>query len=122
MPNNDRQATLDGLHKKLDILLAEFNELKAIIAKKTSKKQTKPKAIPLTEDEIATHKQEFLKLFELWRIGNEIEVQDKLDAYDLDILRRFADANNLNVTSRMPKQRILMLISARFREKRLLLR
>lgn len=122
MQNNNSQSSLDSLHKKLDKLLVEFDELKALVAKKAIKKQTKPKAHPLTENEIANHKQVFLELFELWQKGKEIEVQDKLDGYDLDILRRFADANNLNVTSRMPKQRILTLISARFREKRLLLR
>lgn len=122
MQSNHSQSTLESLHIKLDKLLVEFAELKAIVTKKANKAQAKPKALPLTEDEIANHKQAFLELFELWRGGKEIEVQDKLDKYDLDRLRRFADANNLNVTSRMPKQRILTLISARFREKRLLLR
>jgi hypothetical protein len=50
--------------------------------------------------------------------GREIEVQSELDGIELDQLRRFADANNLNVTAKMSKSRILELVSARFREKR----
>jgi hypothetical protein len=39
-----------------------------------------------------------------------------------DDLRRFADANNLNVTSKTPKQKIMKLIAGRFRERRQLLK
>jgi hypothetical protein len=37
-------------------------------------------------------------------------------------LRRFADANNLNVTSRTPKHKVMQLIAGRFRERRQLMR
>ena len=35
-------------------------------------------------------------------------------------IRRFGDANNLNVTSKMSKDKVIQLISVRFREKKLL--
>lgn len=37
-------------------------------------------------------------------------------------LRRLADANNLNVTSKTPKQKVMKLIDGRFRERRQLMR
>jgi hypothetical protein len=37
-------------------------------------------------------------------------------------LRRFADANNLTVTSKTTKQKLLQLIAGRFRERRQLMR
>jgi hypothetical protein len=39
-----------------------------------------------------------------------------------DELRRLADANHLNVTSKTTKPRVMTLIAGRFRERRQLLR
>jgi hypothetical protein len=47
-----------------------------------------------------------------------LEIQEALEKLEADQLRRLADANNLNVTSKMPKQKVLHLIGARFREKK----
>src|SRR5258708_32193807 len=78
----------------------------------------KPKPVPLTEVEIRDLQLQFDNIFSRWLDGHELEVQDELEKLDVDQLRRFADANNLNITAKMPKQRVLQLIEARFREKR----
>lgn len=122
MKDNPTIQSLAELHTKIDLILAELGSIKTQLFAKATKRTSKPKPTPLTEEEINSHKQKFSDLFLLWQSGKELEVQEALDSYDPDLLRRFADANNLNVTARMPKQRILTLIAARFREKRLLLR
>jgi hypothetical protein len=80
------------------------------------KKREKPQ--PLTPEQIEESRNLFSLLFENWMTGDEIHVQEKLESKELEQLRQFADANNLNVTSKMSKTRILELIAARFREKR----
>ena len=64
------------------------------------------------------HQKRFGQLFDQWMEGHELEVQAELEKLDAGELRRFADANNLNVTSKMSAQKVLQLIGARFREKR----
>lgn len=76
----------------------------------------------LSIGEVDAHKKNFLDLFEKWISGEELYVKNILEAYNAQDLRDFADANNLNVTSKMPKQRVLHLIDARFREKKMLLK
>ena len=61
---------------------------------------------------------QFASFCERWINGHELETQEALDKLDADQLRRLADANNLNVTSKMPKLKVLHLIGARFREKK----
>jgi len=78
----------------------------------------KQKPSPLTQDDITALQAQFARLYERWIDGNELETQDALEQLDADQLRRLADANNLNVTSKMPKQKVLHLIGARFREKK----
>jgi hypothetical protein len=82
----------------------------------------KQKSPPLTAEEIPTLQQRFDSLFREWDSGKEIEVEKELEAMKADALRRFADANNLNVTSKTTKQKVMALIAARFRERRQLLR
>jgi hypothetical protein len=78
--------------------------------------------VPLTQEEIDSYRAKFDLLYERWLSGQEVEVQGELENFNADDLRRFADANNLNVTSKMPKQKVLHLIGARFREKKQLFR
>ncbi|MEW5880426.1 MAG: hypothetical protein AB1761_08280 [Pseudomonadota bacterium] len=118
----DIETELRAIHAKLDQLLAAVEELRAAKrAKGEAKRARKEKLPPLTDDEIKAHQVRFAGLFERWRAGNELDVQTELESMDAEQLRRFADANNLNVTSKMPVQKVLQLIGARFREKRQLL-
>lgn len=118
----DIEAELRAIHAKLDQLLAAVEELRgAKRAKDEARRARKEKLPPLTADEIEAHKARFADLFERWRAGNELDVQTELESMDAEQLRRFADANDLNVTSKMPAQKVLHLIGARFREKRQLL-
>lgn len=115
----DIHEELQAIHAKLDKLLAAVNDLLGVKrAKAEAKKARKEKLPPLTEEEIKEHQKRFVQLFDQWMEGHELEVQTELEKFDADQLRRFADANNLNVTSKMPIQKVLQLISARFREKR----
>ena len=113
---------LRAIHAKLDQILAVVEEIRgAKKAKADAKKAKKEKLPPLTEDEIKEQQARFTHLFNRWMEGHELEVQTELEKLDAELLRRFADANNLNVTSKMPAQKVLQLLSARFREKRQLL-
>jgi hypothetical protein len=71
---------------------------------------------------VANYQTRFESLFEAWNVGEEVEVEKELEAMNADELRRFADANNLNVTSKTPKQKVMQLIAGRFRERRQLMR
>ena len=124
MNNNDDEilAQIRVLNEKLDRILALLEAQRQRKAMRSQPKAPKPKALPLTEPEIKILQEKFGSLFTRWLEGQELEVQDELDSLDVDELRRFADANNLNVTGKMPKQRVLQLIGARFREKRQLQR
>lgn len=118
----DIDSELKAIQAKLDQLIAAVEDLRGVKrAKAQAKKASKEKLAPLTDEEIKAHQTQFTELFERWRAGDELAVQNQLDAMDADQLRRFADANNLNVTSKMAVQKVLQLIGARFREKRQLL-
>lgn len=120
--NADIEARLNRIESKLDQLLAVVEELRgARRVKAEARKAKKEKLPPLTQEEIASHQARFGQLFDKWMAGSELEVQSELEGLDVEQLRRFADANNLNVTSRMPAQKVLLLVAARFREKRQLL-
>jgi hypothetical protein len=79
---------------------------------------SKPKPAPLTPEQVQAHQVKFNTMYERWLLGQEMEVQNELEKLDVEELRRFADSNNLNVTSKMPQQKLLHLIGARFREKK----
>ncbi len=116
--NEELLAEIRALQAKVDRVLALLEGSQPKKAAPSERKAPKPKAAPLTEDEIRDLQARFASLFARWLEGRELDVQDELDKLDVDQLRRFADANNLNVTAKMPKERVLQLIGARFREKR----
>ena len=118
MTNDDFATELHALHEKVDRALTLLEDLKSARASRSGKKSPREKLPPLTDDEIKQHQARFSDLYSRWLQGQELDVQDELELLDVEGLRRFADANNLNVTSKMPKQRVLQLIGARFREKR----
>lgn len=119
MNDEDLMVEIRALHEKLDRVLALLEESKRKTpAGRSQPRAPKPKPVPLTEAEITDLQAQFDKLFSRWLDGHELEVQDELEKFDVEKLRRFADANNLNITAKMPKQRVLQLIGARFREKR----
>jgi hypothetical protein len=73
---------------------------------------------PITPEEMQQHQIRFGSLCERWLSGDELGVHEQLDKLEVEELRRFADSNNLNITSKMSKERVLQLIGARFREKK----
>ncbi|UEN99845.1 hypothetical protein A9R16_000170 [Acidiferrobacter thiooxydans] len=117
--SDDIDSELQKIHAKLDKLIVAIEELRSVKRKtKTAEASRKTKLPPSTEDEVAAYKAEFTRLFDRWMAGEELEVQNDLEKRDVEQLRRLADANNLNVTAKMPSQRVLQLVAARFREMR----
>jgi hypothetical protein len=106
------------LSEKMDRIAAVLGEMRAERQASRKSRAPKPKPAPLTADEIDRYQTEFAGLYEQWLAGDELGVHSKMDKLDAEELRRFADANNLNVTSKMAKERVLQLIGARFREKK----
>lgn len=116
--NTEILNRLQAIEEKLERLAKSLEEVRALSAIRPQSRKKKEKLPPPTAEEIASSRERFSSLFQRWLDGKEVEVHDELDSLDLDQLRRFADANNLNVTAKMPKRRMLELIAARFREKR----
>lgn len=111
------------LHEKIDRILVLLEEKSAVSNQRTASPKTqKQKSLPLSAEEISRFQDRFEKLYMTWDAGEEVQVEKELDTMDLDEIRRFADANNLNVTSKTPKQKIMQLIAGRFRERRQLVR
>jgi hypothetical protein len=110
--------SLKHMQEQLDEILLIVKELQNKKRAKAAVKKAKAKPTPLTEEEITKYKEKFSVLYEQWLTGDEVKVQSELENLEADELRRFADANNLNVTSKTPKPKCLQLIAARFREKR----
>ena len=111
-------ARLRAIEVKLDLLAKGMEEIRALHASRGQVRRKKEKLPPPTVEEITANRDRFSSLYQRWMEGKEVEVHDELDALELEQLRRLADANNLNVTAKMSKLRMLELISARFREKR----
>ena len=111
-------AQLRAIEEKLDLLAKGIEDLRAKSASRAQTRKKKVKLPPPTPEEIAAYREQFSSLYQRWMEGREVEVHSELDGIEPDQLRRFADANNLNVTAKMSKNRLLELISARFREKR----
>jgi hypothetical protein len=82
----------------------------------------KEKPLVLSPGDITRHQERFEKLYGTWDAGEGLQVVDELEAMHADELRRFADANNLNVTSKTPKRKVMQLIAGRFPERRQLMR
>lgn len=118
--NTEIINAIKSLHEKLDSVLLLLEEIKTKATK--SPRPPKPKPVPLTQEEIDLYRTEFDSLYDKWLSGQEIEVQNELEKFNADDIRRFADANNLNVTSKSPKEKVLHLIAARFRERKQLFR
>lgn len=119
MIDDDLRLEIAKLHEKLDRVVALLEAKTASMRQKAADRRAKrEKASPLTEDEIKQQQERFQHLFSRWMAGFEVEVQNELETSDADALRRFADANNLNITTKTPKAKALQLIAARFREKR----
>jgi hypothetical protein len=111
------------LHEKVDRILSLL-EMRpgAGRQRKVGAKANREKPSPLTPEDITRHQERFEKLYGIWDAGEELGVEKELDAMHVDELRRFAEANNLNVTSKTPKQKVLQLIAGRLRERRQLMR
>ena len=121
--NIDRiTESLKKLQEQLDEVLEILKELQGKKKGKSAARRSKTKPEPLNDDVIAKYKDQFNLLYKQWMGGDEVKVQSELESLEADELRRFADANNLNVTTKSPKQKCLQLIAARFREKRQLTR
>jgi len=110
--------SMKHMQEQIDEILLIVKELQNKKRAKAAAKKSKAKPTPLAEEEITKYKEKFSVLYEQWLTGDEVKVQSELENLEADELRRFADANNLNVTSKTPKPKCLQLIAARFREKR----
>lgn len=110
------RASILVLHEKLDRTLALLEAMQSRKAK--APRPPKGKPTPLTQEEVTALQAQFAGLYERWINEDELGTQEALEQLDVDQLRRLADANNLNVTSKMPKEKVLHLIGARFREKK----
>ena len=122
MTEDELKLELEKIHAKLDRVLAIIDAKAASADRKLAERRSKQeKSPPLTEEEIKQQQERFQELFSKWMAGFELEVQNELETADADSLRRFADANNLNITTKTPKAKAMQLIAARFREKRQLM-
>lgn len=117
--------SIDQLSESMKHMQEQLNEVLLIVKElqnqkkaKAASRKAKTKSEPLTEEDITKYKEKFSVLYEQWLNNDEVKVQSELESLEADELRRFADANNLNVTSKTPKPKCLQLIAARFREKR----
>ena len=72
----------------------------------------------MTHEELDKLQAQFKDMYVRWLENQEAVVQAELQAMNADDVRRFADANNLNVTAKTPKERVVHLIGMRFREKK----
>jgi hypothetical protein len=120
---NRTEELLQLLIEKVDRILSLL-ETRPISSRRRAfePRATKQKSSPLTAEEIDRYQKEFEILYTKWDAGEELEAEKALNALKADELRRFADANNLNVTSKMAKGKVLQLIAGRFRERRQLMR
>lgn len=118
--------TLEVLYNELlnikNNLSSIENKIDELVTKKNMQREknriSKVKPNPPTEEEISKFKEKFDVLFDLWLKGMELEVVQDLEKFSPEEIRRFADSNNLNVTSKMSKEKVLNLINLRFREKK----
>jgi len=109
---------LRQLSEKLDTISNSIDQLVAAKKKRNEAKRERAKPPPLTEQEISALQAQFKILYERFTANQETAVQEELEAMTPEELRRFADANNLNVTSKTSKARVIQLIGFRFREKK----
>jgi hypothetical protein len=111
------------LLEKVDRILTLLESSPSRTAQPSARTGTrKAKRLPPSADDIALRQERFEKLYEAWDAGEELRVETELNAMLADELRQFADANNLNVTSKTSKAKVMQLIAGRFRERRQLTR
>lgn len=113
---------LKRLIEKVDRILSIIESQQVNPRRLSIRTKARSKTPPLGEKEIATHQETFESLYQIWDTGEELQVENELDQMPLEELRRFADANNLNVTSKTSKQKVMKLIAGRFRERRQLMK
>ena len=111
------------LTAKVDRVLSLLEGRTVRVRERASEQRAqRPKPPPLGPEEIVRNQERFERLFGVWDSGEELQVEKELEGMDADEIRRFADANNLNVSAKTPKQRVMQLIAGRFRERRQLMR
>jgi len=118
---NDKKEILEEIRQIQDTLVRLTAAVEQLVSKsnKTQRPDRKrSEKIPLSEDEAKTLQERFQALYNRWLSGEENSTQADLEKMEVEQIRRFADANNLDVTSNMSKQKILHLVASRFREKR----
>lgn len=120
MMSSTLEEQIKLLHEKVDRVLTLLERPKAI--RKGGEKTNKEKQLPLTADEITRQQERFEGMYRVWDSGEELRIENELNAMDRDELRRFAEANNLAVTSKTSKQKVMQFIAGRFRERRQLMR
>lgn len=118
MNDHDLIAAIQKLQAQLDEVLSIVRSLEGKRQARVAAKRAKKTETQLTEAEIASFKQNFAELYDRWLAGEEARIQAELEAMDAGQLRLIADANNLNVTSKTPKAKCILLIGTRFREKK----
>ena len=96
----------------------DFAELVGKKKQTAEAKKNRAKGIPLTVEEVVPLQEQFKKLYARWLEGEETLVREELEKMSVEDLRKFADANNLNVTAKTPKERVIQLVGFRFREKK----
>lgn len=108
---------LKSLHEKLDAIGRTVDSL---VAKKKEAAAKKASAgLPqLKPEEVAAYKNRFDNLYQRWLANDEAAVREELQAMAVEELRKFADANNLNVTAKTPKEKLVQQVGYRFREKK----
>jgi len=99
------EEKLQQLLEKVDRILSLIESQSVEPRQRSSGVKVKPKVPRLNEDEIATHHKNFEKLYQTWDSGEELQAESILDQMPVEELRQFADANNLNVTSKTPNRR-----------------
>jgi hypothetical protein len=109
---------LEVMGQKIDPIASLLESIRADRESRIKPRTPRVKAAALTQEETEQHQTRFRQLYEQWLSGDELGVQGQLDKLDVEELRRFGDSNNLNVTSKMSKDRVLQLIGARFRERK----
>jgi hypothetical protein len=111
-------AELKSLSGRLDRIESALSELVGKKKQKAESKRNQAKPAPLTPEEVGPLQERFKKLYSRWLEGEETSVREELEAMSVEDLRKFADANNLNVTAKTSKERVIQLVGFRFREKK----
>jgi hypothetical protein len=114
----DILGELKRLHQKVDAMAGTLAELLKAKSHTHTVRKSKPKPPPLTQEETDRLQKRFEELYQRWLANQEAAVSEELEAMSPEDLRRFADANNLNVTAKTSKERVIRLIGFRFREKK----